>query len=122
MSGTFDIIRYMSGLTGFVFDKTVLERVALERGVAEVESYNDMDVRTRDLLKADLYFTAYTSPTVWGSYSHAHGSFSETNGAQTLSSKDKETLYNLFMSIYRKYDDPKLEEATDDGTLQWLED
>ena len=50
MSGTFDIIRYMSGLTGFVFDKAVLERVALERGVAEVESYNDMDVRTRDLL------------------------------------------------------------------------
>lgn len=120
MSGNFDIIRYLSGLTAFVFDKAVLERIALERGVSEVDSYDSIEPKTRDLLKADLYFTAYTSPTTWGSYTHAHGSFSETNGSQTLSDKDKERLYNIFMSIYRKYDDPKMDELSDDGTLQWL--
>lgn len=120
MSGKFDIIKYLSGITAFVFDRDVLERIALERGVADVESFTDLDYKTRDLLKADLLFTAYVSPTTWASYTHAHGSYSQSNGAQTLSNKDRETIYNIFMSIYRKYDDPKAEEVIDDGTLQWL--
>ena len=48
MSGKFDILKYMSGLTAFVFDKDVLERIALERGVSEVESFTDLDFKTRD--------------------------------------------------------------------------
>ena len=120
MSGKFDIIKYLSGITAFVFDRDVLERIALERGVADVESFTDLDYKTRDLLKADLLFTAYVSPTTWASYTHSHGSYSQSNGAQTLSNKDRETIYNIFMSIYRKYDDPKAEEVIDDGTLQWL--
>ena len=59
MSGKFDILKYMSGLTAFVFDKDVLERIALERGVSEVESFTDLDFKTRDLLntfqKQDSY-------------------------------------------------------------------
>ena len=113
MSGKFDILKYMSGLTAFVFDKDVLERIALERGVSEVDSFTDLDFKTRDLLKADLLFTAYVSPTTWSSYS-------QSNGAQMLSNKDRETLYNIFMSIYRKYEDPKMEEVNGDGTLEWL--
>ena len=120
MSGKFDILKYMSGLTAFVFDKDVLERIALERGVSEVESFTDHDFKTRDLLKADLLFTAYVSPTTWSSYSHSHGSYSQSNGAQMLSNKDRETLYNIFMSIYRKYEDPKMDEVNGDGTLEWL--
>ena len=35
----FDILQYMSGLTGFTFDKAVLVRIALERGVSAVTEY-----------------------------------------------------------------------------------
>ena len=38
----FDIIRYMSSLTGYVFDDAVLERIALERNVAGVASFSDI--------------------------------------------------------------------------------
>jgi hypothetical protein len=117
----FDIIEYLSGLTGFLFSKEVLQRIALEREVSEVGDYSELDAKTKDLLKADLLYTAYVSPNVWASATRSHGSFSQTIGSQTTYTEDKERLYNIFMGIYRKYDDAKLEEMQDFGTLQWLE-
>lgn len=121
MAVKFNIIDYLSGLTGFIFDKAVLQRIALDRGVADVEEYILLDTKTKDLLKADLLYTAYYSPNVWASSTHAHGSYSQTIGSQTIYTEDKERIYNMFMGIYRKYDDAKLEEVPEQGTLQWLE-
>lgn len=120
MTDKMDIIDYLSGLTGFVFDKAVLQRIALDRQAL----YSDpeyLDTQTRDLLRADLLYTAYISPNVWASHTHAHGSFSQTTGSQTIYNEDKERIYNVFMGIYRKYNDEKLEEIDDSSTLQWLE-
>ena len=50
----FDILQYMSGLTGFTFDKAVLVRIALERGVEEVTEYDELTKRDRDFITADL--------------------------------------------------------------------
>lgn len=114
-----DIIDYLSGLTGFVFDKAVLQRIALDRQVLDVDP-TSLDAKTKDLLRADLLYVAYLSPNVWASSTHAHGSFSQTTGSQNIYTEDKERLYNIFVGIYRKYDDEKLDEI-DDSTLQWLD-
>ena len=63
----FDILQYMSGLTGFTFDKAVLTRIALDRGVSEVTDYEELTQRQKDLITADLLLTAYLSPTTWAS-------------------------------------------------------
>ena len=42
MTRKFDIIDYLSGLTNFVFDKAVLNRVALDCGVSEVTEYGQL--------------------------------------------------------------------------------
>lgn len=120
MNDTFDIIEYLSGLTGFIFDKAVLKRIALDRGVSDVLSYEDLDQRTKDLLRADLLWVAYVSPNVWASSTHSHGSYSQTIGSQTIYVDEKERIYNILMGIYRKYNDSKLDEISDNGTLQWL--
>lgn len=120
MAYKFDIINYLSGLTGFIFDKAVLQRIALDRDVMEVDEYTMLDQKTKDLLLADLLYAAYYSPNVWASLSQSHGSYSQTIGMQTIYTQDKERIYNQFMAIYRKYNDDKLEEASDNGTLQWL--
>lgn len=120
MTDKMDIIDYLSGLTGFVFDKAVLQRIALDRQALYSDPEN-LDTKTRDLLRADLLYTAYISPNVWASHTHAHGSFSQTTGSQTIYNEDKERIYNVFMGIYRKYNDEKLEEIDDSSTLQWLE-
>lgn len=119
---TFDIIEYLSGLTQFVFDKAVLKRIAYDRDVIEITDYEELDDKTRDLLRADLLYTAYISPNVWASSSQSHGSYTKTVGSQTIYTEDKERLYNTFVSIYKKYEDPMLEEveSSDSGSLQWL--
>jgi hypothetical protein len=120
MTDKMDIIDYLSGLTGFVFDKAVLKRIALDRQALYLNP-EDLDAQTKDLLRADLLYTAYVSPNVWASHTHSHGSFSQTTGSQTIYNEDKERIYNIFMGIYRKYNDEKLEEIEDSSTLQWLE-
>lgn len=118
----FDIIEYLSGLTGFVFDKAVLKRIAYDRGVIEVTDYEELDDKTKDLLKADLLFTAYFSPNIWASSTQSHGSYTKSIGGQTIYTADKERLYNTFVRIYSKYEDDKLEEIKDnEATLQWID-
>lgn len=118
----FNIIEYLSGLTGFVFDKAVLERIAIERNVTNVASFEELDTKTKDLLRADLLYTAYCAPNVWASSSNSHGGYTKSIGSQTLYAKEKERLYNMFYHIYKKYNDDKLEEIkNNEATLQWLD-
>lgn len=114
----FDILSYMSSMTGFVFDKPVLERIAIERGVRNVTSLEQLTQRDRDLLLADLLFIIWTSPTQSSSISKKHGSFSLTIGSQYIS--DKANMYDLMNKLYRKWGDPKLDDLEEQG-LQWME-
>lgn len=116
---SFNILDFISGLTGFVFNKAVLENIALKRGVHNVTLYEQLDERTKELLRADCLYTAYCSPNTMASSTHSHGSYTKGFGHQTIT--DKESLYKMFMAIYRKYDDPMAEMLEeDDSTLQWL--
>ena len=122
MAIEFDIIKYLSGLLGgFVFDRATLEAIAWEREVTDVTSFDELDDKTKDLLKADLARAAYYSPNVWASSSQSHGSYSRSIGSQTLYEGDRERLYNIFSTIYKRYEDKALEEITDtDNTVQWV--
>jgi hypothetical protein len=122
MAIEFDIIKYLSGLLGgFVFDRATLEAIAWEREVTDVTSFDELDDKTKDLLKADLARAAYYSPNVWASSSQSHGSYSRSIGSQTLYEGDRERLYNIFSTIYKRYEDKALEEITDtDSTVQWV--
>ena len=118
----FDIIEYLSGLTQFTFDKAVLKRIALERSVAEIDDFEDLTQEQKDLLRADLLYVAYLSPNTWASQTNQHSSYSQTVGSQTITTADRERLYNTFIAIYKKYDDAMLAEIDDEqGCLQWVE-
>ena len=122
MTGKFDIIEFLSGLTNYVFDKAVLKTIALGRGVADVTSYDELEKKTIDLLEADLLYKAYYSPNVWASSSQSHGSYTKSVGHQTFYLQEKERIYARFTYIYKKYEDEKLEEITNsnEGSLQWI--
>lgn len=109
----FDILQYMSGLTGFTFDKAVLVRIALKRGVDEVTEYSEIDERTEDLITADLLLTAYLSPNVWASFDQSHGSYKKGIGSQTM--YNKEEILDYLRGIYEQYDDPMLEKVPDNS-------
>ena len=115
---TFDILEYMSGLTGFTFDKAVLKRIAFDRGVNNVTEYEELTKRDKDLITADLLLTAYLSPTIWASFNQSHGSFKKGIGAQSM--YNKEEILDYLRRIYGLYDDPKLEELNDAATVFFL--
>lgn len=107
-------------MTGFVFDKPVLERIAMERGVAEVTSFEQLTERDKDLVLADMLFVIYTSPTQTSSLSKSHGNFSQTIGSQYIS--DKKNIYELMMKLYSKWGDAKANTVNVGGEgLQWME-
>ena len=114
--GDFDIIEYMSSLTGIVFDKAVYKRIAMERGVYGVTDISGIDDKTKDLLTADLLFVAYTSPTTTASQTRTHGTYTCTVGSQVF---DKDDIYNLMIALYSKWNDDKLD-IVSEGTVQWL--
>lgn len=115
----FDIITYIGSLTGFNFGKSVLERIAIERGVSEVTEYNQLEQKEKDLLLADLLFVVYTTPYQTSSLTKQHGAFSQTIGSQIIT--DKKSIYNLMTALYRKWNDNKLEIVKQmDGGLQWI--
>ena len=116
----FDIIRYMSSLTGYTYDDAVLERIALERSVADVASFSDITEKDKDLLTADLLFVLYTSPSQSASFSKKHGQFSQSVGSQTIT--DKDNIFDTMMRLYNKWDDPKAEELESiGGGLEWMQ-
>ena len=118
MSNEFDIYKYIEGLTGFVFDKTVIERIALDRGVSEVTSYDELTQRDKDLILADLLYTAYCSPNMMAKHTHQHGSFSKTVGSQTI---NRDELYQIFMGIYRRYGEDELLDGIA-GRVKWIDE
>lgn len=111
----FDILDYMSGLTGFVFDRAVLTRIALDRGVSNITDVNDLTKRDKDLLLADLLLAAWLSPTTWASFNQSHGSFTKGIGGQTMLNKDD--IYDFLFGIYSKYEDENLELLNDKATV-----
>lgn len=123
MDEQFDIIEYLSGLFAFVFDKAILKRIALERvGYINGVFFGNLTEKQKDLMKADLMYVIYTSPNTWASSTQTHGSYTKTIGGQSLYSEDRERFYNTICSIYKKYNDEKLEELqSSEGSLQWLD-
>ena len=122
MNNEFNIIEYLSGLTQYVFDEAVLKVIARHRNVLDVEDYDLLTQKDRELLYADLLYTAYTSPSQWASSTQTHGAYSREIGSQTMNAYERERLYNIFVRIYRKYEDERLYETEEDkNTLQWLD-
>lgn len=121
---TFDILDYLSGLTNFVFDKSVLKRVAIDCGVIEATSYADLTQEQRDRCKIELLETIVFGVYQTASTTNQHGSYTLTVGAQTVTSKALESIKSELRRLYTKYgDDEKLNTLNDsDGCVKWIEE
>ena len=113
----FNIIDYMSGLTGYVLDESILQRIALERGVSEVDAYELLTERDRDLLTADILLAVLMAGNTIPSFQHQHGQFSTSTGQQNI--KDKDSICNLLRYYYGKWGDEKLD-LIPVSSLRWI--
>ena len=102
----FNIIDYLSGLTAYIFDKSVLVTIARDRGVADIQTYEELEQQKKDLLLADLLFKVYIGANSSASYSQSNGNSKIAVGSQTIN--DKTSIYNTMYSLYSKWGDDKL--------------
>lgn len=117
--GSLTLIEYMSGLTGFILDESVLRRIAFDRHIHDDARPCDLSQRDRDLLLADILFTVLCSPSGLPSRSHQHGQFSESIGKQTL--ENRQMLYDTMRRLYEKWNDDRLTLA-DGGMIAWVDE
>jgi len=98
---------YLKGLVGFDVPDVVLNSIRAYREVKKANDTNDLTVKQKDLLYADLLMWASTSPTSYTGTKEADGGWSRTESNKTVSVTDKKRFENLAMSIYKKYLDRK---------------
>lgn len=119
MAIKFDIITWLGNKIGYDIPRSTLECIVMERGTEHITSFDQLTQKDKDLLLADALFYIYSSPNQTSSISQSHGDFTYSRGAQILT--DKNNLYNLIISLYRKWSDPMAEVVEDAaGGVQWL--
>ena len=124
MNESFDIYDdFLSGLTGCTFAISVLKRVALGCGVAEVAEYSEITEEQKDRCKIGLLETLLLTPYQSASQTDRHGEWQTQTGAQTLSVANIERVKNELKMLYKKYgEEEKLESLENaDANLEWME-
>jgi hypothetical protein len=122
MALKFDILDYLSGMTNFVFDKSVLNRVAIDCGVAEIEHYTDLTEEMKDNCKMALLETIVYGPYQTASSTNQHGAYTLTIGAQTITSTALESIKTELRRLYKKYENEEKIDALSatDGEIKWI--
>lgn len=113
---TFEPIGYLSSLTSFVFEKEVLERIALENELDRVKRFDDIDDEVKDMCLIALLQTAIDGPWSSASQTNKHGDFSVQVGSQTMTAGDRERAQRRLNALKRKWG----LEVEDTGDLAWL--
>lgn len=121
-TSSFNIINYLAGMTGFVFDKDVLQRIAYDCGVAEVTDHSELTQEDKDRCKIALLRTILETPYSTASHTSKHGEWQEQIGSQSLTAAFREEIKAQLRKLAQKYDDEELLEELNsmDATLQWM--
>lgn len=105
------VLEWLEKKTRYSFSEGNLEVIALDRGVLpedDVYDENVVDKRLRELMEADIIFTAVLlSPSNTASLSQSHNGYQKSIGQEQDFHQDEKIKYAL--GIYKKYDDERAE-------------
>lgn len=115
----FNIVNYLGSILGYPIPKETIERIALERGLTEVNDWAEITTRQRNLAIADCLFFIFSSPNNTGNRSRQHGDFSVTIGGIQI--YDKNDIFALMMRLYQNPDEELWEALANIGGCQWMD-
>lgn len=102
------VLEWLQKKTRYSFSEGNLEVIALDRGISPQEDvYSaNVDKRLRDLMEADIIFTAVLlSPSNTASLSQSHNGYQKTIGQEQDFYQDEKIKYAI--QIYQMYGDEK---------------
>lgn len=97
------IEQYLRGKVGFTIPDDAIATILLDRNVANESLARELDDRTKDLCRADLYMYCASTPSVKGKTEEAHGSWKHSEGGWESSAFDKRNLRQMANDIYALY-------------------
>lgn len=96
---------YLFGCVNFAVPEEAVEHLSFERGTGMETALPDVDTRTKELLKADLYIWICMGAGRTNNVTDSDNGWSHSEGGYTLSDNDKERMLNYAKSIYARYDE-----------------
>lgn len=119
----FDILDYLSGLTNFVFDKSVLKRVAIDNGAWDIQYYN-LTEEIRDRCKRDLLETIVYGVYQTANVKNRHGEWEVSVGSQVITAASLESIKSELRRLYKKLGETERLDALEDagGGMEWVDE
>lgn len=102
-TNTTTIEEYLRGCVGFEVSDSAISTILIDREIVPGTDISDIDKRTRDLCKADLYMWCASTPSVTGSVEDADGEWRHREGGTQSSAYDKRNLRQMANDIYKLY-------------------
>ena len=94
---------YLRGCVGFAVDDNAISTNLIDRGLSPGTDVTELDKRTKELCKADLYMWCASTPSVKGSVEDSHGVWKHKEGGTQSSAFDKRNLRAMANDIYKRY-------------------
>ena len=106
------ILEWLKASSRYNFEETTFQMIALDREITVTNDVTTLSVRDKELLKADIIFTAVMfSPSSTASQSLQHNNFVKAIGSESDIYQASKISYAK--SIYLKYNDPKYDVLND---------
>nr|DAV38594.1 MAG TPA: hypothetical protein [Caudoviricetes sp.] len=97
------IEEYLVGCVGFEVADSAIATILLDREVENGTPAADIEKRTKDLCRADLYMWCASTPSKKGSVEDADGYWKHKEGGTESSAFDKRNLRQMANDIYKMY-------------------
>ena len=94
---------YLRGCVGFDVSDNAINSILIDRELVPNLDIMDIDKRTKELCKADLYMWCASTPSVTSSIEDANGVWKHKEGGTQSSAFDKRNLRAMANDIYKKY-------------------
>ena len=94
---------YLRGCVGFEVSDNAINSILIDRELVPGTDVTEIDKRTKELCKADLYMWCASTPSVTGSIEDANGVWKHKEGGTQSSAFDKRNLRAMANDIYKKY-------------------
>lgn len=91
------------GCVNFLLPEEAVDYVLNERDLKGDTLLSEVDKKTRDLLKADLYVWVCMGPSKVSSTSDSDNGWSHSDGGHQLTDEDKDRMLRTAQDIYDKY-------------------
>lgn len=114
----YTIENYLRGKVDYDFSNEAITAILFDRGVTAATPANEVSERDRDLCFADLLMYAASSSV------QSSGEYISDNGYQLQKSArnvyDRKAMRENALRLYKKWDDPRAEEAAKGTTMKPL--